>query len=118
MSDLNVDPAERFAALYELLDRRPAWQKDSACRDYPLSWWFPNKGETTEPAKAICAGCLVAEECAAYAAGFDSLAGVWAGLSERGRKATRRLEVRAPDPRWGAAGPAVTVSSSASAEAA
>jgi hypothetical protein len=93
---ISSEPAEVYAALHELLDRRPAWQRDAACREHPLEMFFPGRHESNAPAQAICARCLVIEDCAAYAASYEpTMAGIWAGTSERARKAMRRLDVRA-----------------------
>jgi hypothetical protein len=49
------------------LVRRPGWMRDAACREHPSVTWHPDRGEPTEPAKAICRGCLVRVQCLAYA---------------------------------------------------
>ena len=68
---------------------RPPWHADAACREHPELTWFPDRGQPTEPAKAVCAGCLVAPECrAAGIAGREH--GIWGGLSERGRRVLRQ----------------------------
>src|SRR4051794_37084007 len=73
------------------LIRPPAWHADAACREHPEVSWFPERGEPTTAAKAICAGCLVKEECAAYALEHeDALDGIWASTSPRERRAMRR----------------------------
>jgi WhiB family redox-sensing transcriptional regulator len=73
-------------ALLELLTSRPAWHADAACKEHAEVSWFPARGETGEAAKAICASCLVAEECRAWAAGQDRLVGIWGGLSGHERR--------------------------------
>ena len=75
------------------LIRRPAWQADALCIEYPEVNFFPARGEPTEPARAVCRACLVREECLAFALehglgpGQHGGHGVWAGTSarERGR---------------------------------
>lgn len=85
------DPHE----LLELLER-PAWQADAACREHPEVTWFPKRGESSAPAKAVCERCLVRSECLAYgiehevSGGAD---GVWGGLSPRERLSLRRRAV-------------------------
>jgi len=70
---------------------RPAWMADALCREFPQLSWFPERGESVEPAKAVCARCLVAEECERYAADQPApLAGIWAGESARSRRNGRR----------------------------
>lgn len=87
---LTADPLSAFLA-------RPAWQRDAACAEHDPSLWFPppptpglNTSAMAARAKAICAGCLVVDECRAWAlaqheAGVD-LHGVWAGLSAPERR--------------------------------
>ena len=56
------DPADVFDALSELLEstRWPAWHADAVCRGQ-ADLFFPARGQATEPAKAICAGCPARE---------------------------------------------------------
>jgi WhiB family transcriptional regulator, redox-sensing transcriptional regulator len=76
-----LDTLRRF---FELLEaERPAWQADALCLEYPDVAFFPEPGESTEPAKAICARCLVAEECGAWAVTIAARDGIWAGESAR-----------------------------------
>ena len=67
--------------------RRPSWQRQGLCLDYPDVSWFPDRGEATGPAKAICARCPVRGECLNYALSVgSSLQGVWAGTSQQERR--------------------------------
>ena len=79
--------------LLELLAaRRPAWHADAACREAPASVsWFIERGQDPRPAKAVCARCLVLDDCRAWVLeqGPD-LDGVWAGLSRADRAEARR----------------------------
>lgn len=68
-------------------DRRPDWHQDALCREYPASWWFPERGEPVDCAKDVCSRCLCRRVLAAFGAG---------GLSyeaERNRLAHHYLEV-------------------------
>jgi WhiB family redox-sensing transcriptional regulator len=49
------------------------------------------RGEDARPARAVCAGCLVREECLAHALAHPSYldSGVWGDTSERERKRLR-----------------------------
>ena len=77
--------------LLELLTTRPSWWRDAACRKAPPDvTWFPELGQSTARAKAYCARCAVADECGAFAAAQDGLAGVWGGRSARAWRAERR----------------------------
>lgn len=74
-----------------LLGLRPPWMRDAACRELPETTFFPSLGEPSEPARAVCARCLVRHDCLAYALEHDERHGVWGGLSTRERTAMRRL---------------------------
>jgi WhiB family transcriptional regulator, redox-sensing transcriptional regulator len=84
--------AERFTVddLLDLLEP-PAFHRDAACKEAPAEVsWFPVKGQTAAPAKAVCGRCLVAPECLAWSlAQGEGLAGIWAGLSDRERRRLR-----------------------------
>lgn len=69
------DVAEVLAAYI----RRPAWHQDAACLGVGPASFFVERGVSTAPAKAMCATCPVADECAE--AGRDEPAGIWAGTS-------------------------------------
>ncbi len=71
---------------------RPAWHADAACREAPEGVsWFPTDGQAATTARAVCARCLVKEDCASWALeqGPD-LKGIWAGRSERQRRRDKR----------------------------
>jgi WhiB family redox-sensing transcriptional regulator len=66
------------------------WVADAACRAHPEVNFFPGRGHSTAPAKLVCEGCLVREQCLAYALADRELRGVWGGTSERERRVMRR----------------------------
>lgn len=83
-----TDPAEILAQIL----RRPAWMADAACRGMGVDEFFPRRGDDSRPAKAVCAGCLVRDECLAFAFehegdGMNLRVGVWGGTSALQRKA-------------------------------
>lgn len=85
----------------EALDRllkRPAWQADALCREYPEVNFFPERGEDTRPAKSICRRCSVREECETFALDDpDALkSGIWGGTSATERKVLRQQRPKAP----------------------
>ena len=83
---LGATDAPAVDHLLELLDR-PPWQRDALCREYAGRVnFFPGRGESLEPAKALCAACLVRPECLLYAFEHDEPHGVWGGLSARERR--------------------------------
>ena len=67
----------------------PPWHADALCREHPEITWFPTRGESTEPARAICRRCLVREECATDTLETATQHGIWAGSSERQRRHAR-----------------------------
>ena len=71
-----------------------SWRLRAACRHLDSAVFFPPDGEHPPQqdarearAKAICGGCPVIGQCAAYAIQYGERYGVWGGLSERERAA-------------------------------
>lgn len=78
-----------LAALMERIEAaRPDWQYDAACRGEDVRRWFPERGEPSAPAKAVCETCTVARRCFEFslAAPGSRLVGIWGGVSERQRR--------------------------------
>jgi WhiB family transcriptional regulator, redox-sensing transcriptional regulator len=75
--------------LPELRDARPEWAADGLCQEYPDVDFFPRRGETAGPAKAVCRRCLVRAECAAFALDLPDIRGIWGSTSERDRRRAR-----------------------------
>lgn len=72
-----------------------SWRDKAACRDMDSELFFPS-GTTgaalgqAERAKAVCAGCPVAEACLAWALVTGQDAGVWGAKTEDERRTLRR----------------------------
>lgn len=82
------DPADLLdLPLLEDLLHRPAWHAQAACRGAGVARFFPERGEPSEPAKAVCATCSVQGPC--FDAGFHEFAGIWVLEQER-----QHLEVK------------------------
>lgn len=64
------------------------WRSDAACRDADPDLFFPERGDSTAPARAICLGCPVFDAC--FEEGLYQKFGVWAGTSERERRRMRK----------------------------
>lgn len=78
------------------LARPEPWVALGACRGMDPDLFFPERGESLAPVKAICAQCPVAAECLDYALRTGQKHGVWGGTSERERR-----NIRAGRPRGG-----------------
>lgn len=97
------DEQRTYMALYRAGGRRPqpkapkpkpavdtSWMAHKACKPEHGDLFFPGRGESTAPAKAICARCPVAGECLDFALRNGEHVGIWGGTSERDRRALRR----------------------------
>lgn len=85
-----------FVRLFQPAD----WQADAACKGLPTEWWYPERGDVTPKAKAICNDCPVQTECREYA--IDEQHGIWAGQNAKTRRANRRANGKPPPRRPGA----------------
>jgi hypothetical protein len=65
------------------------WQYRAACRGTDLNVFFPDRGESAEPARQICAACPVRQACLDYALSHGVTHGIWGGLTERDRRPLR-----------------------------
>lgn len=66
--------------------------KRANCRGVLPVLMFPekNKPVTAADAKAVCAGCVVRDECLRHALEHGERFGVWGGLTERERRKLAR----------------------------
>lgn len=71
------------------------WMSDALCAQTDPEVFFPEKGESPEPAKSVCAECDVAAECLRYALDHRIQWGVWGGVSYRKRRDMWAAESRA-----------------------
>src|SRR5579875_159663 len=85
------DEQTDIGELLDLVRSRPSWHARAACRKHPEISWFPEPGESAADAVAVCGTCPVVGECLEWAmAQGSTLAGVWGGLTPRGRQRARR----------------------------
>lgn len=66
------------------------WWPAAACRGLDPNLFFPELGEPTAPAKAVCAGCPVRARCLDYALANGIRYGTWGGATEQERRTLRR----------------------------
>lgn len=78
----------------------PDWTAAALCAQVGGDFWFPERGDSTREAKAICRRCPVRADCLAFAVDHGIAFGIWGGLSERQRRrlGTQHLD-SAPGPR-------------------
>lgn len=67
-----------------------AWMLRGRCRGINPDLFYPEKGDISDEAKAVCAKCLVRPECLEYALRYNQRRGIWGGMSERERRRLRR----------------------------
>lgn len=70
------------------------WQSQANCLGVDPDLFFPERGASTAEAKAVCAGCVVREQCLEYALANGEKFGIWGGTSERERRVIRRERAR------------------------
>lgn len=70
--------------------REEPWTEQANCVGVDQDLFFPERGETTREAKAICAGCEVRFECLEAALARGEKFGIWGGASERERRRMRK----------------------------
>lgn len=86
-----------MSLLDDLIDV-PEWHERAACRGLDPDLFFPERGESTTAAKAICADCPVRPECLGFALTENEKFGIWGGKSERERRAARARIPRSERP--------------------
>lgn len=59
------------------------WALDALCREpeYRRLPWFAESAGAVEVCAAVCARCLVADECQSFADRVDARYGTWAGVA-------------------------------------
>jgi Transcription factor WhiB len=71
----------------------PGWQKDALCVEHPETEWFVEHGGNWRAAKAICARCLVRQDCLAFALDEEIGEGIWGGATAVERKQLQKRGV-------------------------
>ena len=73
----NLATPARFAA---------RWRERAACCGADLDLFYPERGESADPARLVCARCPVCQPCLEYALSNRIASGIWGGLTERERR--------------------------------
>lgn len=68
---------------------RPDWHRDAACLEHLDLDFFARTAEQVAAAKAVCARCLVRDECLDDALASGARDGVWGGRDFDARRARR-----------------------------
>ncbi len=72
------------------IGRPEHWTELALCQETDPEAFFPEKGESTRPAKRVCRACEVRSECLDYALRTSQAWGVWGGLSTLERRSLKR----------------------------
>ena len=74
------------------LDR--SWVSRASCRNLNVNIFFPTRGQSSEYAKQVCAGCEVKSECYEYSMKLPTNAvGIWGGESGRSRRSAHSKSI-------------------------
>ena len=68
-----------------------SWMQKANCLGVDTELFFPERGDSTREAKAVCRGCEVKDECLEYALENGEKFGIWGEQSERERRRMRRV---------------------------
>jgi len=94
LADILDDGDTRLAeAIADGQRHRPRWQQHGACHGEPVATFFPVRGASSDPAKAICSTCPVLAQCRTWGLGQPDH-GIIGGLSAKQRRAARARRAR------------------------
>ena len=82
----NLDTPTRFAA---------HWRERAACCGTALDLFYPERGQSADPARQVCTRCPVRQPCLEYALSNRVTYGIWGGLTERERRPLQSAWVQA-----------------------
>lgn len=80
---------EQLPALEDWL-RRPAWHSRAVCRGTGTAAFSQGRGGDYGPARELCAGCEVRQECLDYTLDHPEMVGLWGGTTDAERREVRR----------------------------
>lgn len=79
-----------LASLFEWFDpalkREQGWKLEAACLVEPKDLFYPDRGQSAQPAKIICSTCPVRVQCLRYAIEGREWWGIWGGTNEKERR--------------------------------
>ncbi len=70
------------------------WRHSAACTQTDPELFFPEKGNPSREARAVCVRCPVRAECLTDALAQARVYGVWGGTTERERRRLTTTTVR------------------------
>ena len=75
-----------------------SWRDRAACRGMGPDLFFPERGQPTDEAKAVCQGCPVSHACFMFAIQSGEIFGIWGGTSGDQRRQIRSPKEREKNP--------------------
>jgi len=75
-----------------------SWRAQGVCRRHDPETFFPAPRETSDPALALCRGCVVQGPCLAWALDAGDCHGIWGATTARERRAMAPVWRGDPDP--------------------
>lgn len=81
---------ELSADIIAFANQDRSWKSAGACAGFDTDMFYPERGESTDEAKAVCQGCDIREQCLEFALANGENFGIWGGTSERQRREIRR----------------------------
>lgn len=75
---------------FALDDQDHDWTLRAACKNADPDLFFPERGQSTAAAKAICRTCPVRTACLEYSIKHDIRHGIWGGEPEDMRRGIRK----------------------------
>lgn len=85
-----MTPTTAPAVSSKQIPRSSDWREHALCAQTDPEAFFPNKGDSGEQAKRVCADCPVTSECLAWALAHRIPFGIWGGLSVEQRRRLQR----------------------------
>lgn len=88
--DYSLSTANRVSLPLPPPPTTPRWNEGGACFGMNTNLFYPERGESPNPAKAVCGGCPVRGQCLAWAFAAHEAHGIWGGKTPQERVALKR----------------------------